>query len=48
MLDDNIANVVAARETGARVVHVTSQPDAGNEVPTITMLANLPAIIEAL
>jgi FMN phosphatase YigB (HAD superfamily) len=48
VLDDNIANLVAARETGARVVHVTSQPDAGNEVPTITMLANLPAIIEAL
>ena len=48
VLDDNLSNVLAARETGARTVYVTSQPDANYQGPTIGMLADLPRFIETL
>jgi FMN phosphatase YigB (HAD superfamily) len=48
VLDDNVSNLVAARDTGARVVYVTPQPDASYQGPTIARLADLPDIIEAL
>jgi FMN phosphatase YigB (HAD superfamily) len=48
VLDDNVSNLEAARETGARVVYVTSQPDAGYQGPTIARLADLPGVIETL
>lgn len=48
VLDDNLTNIRAARETGARTVYVTPQPDPVYDVPSIIRLAELPAIIETL
>jgi FMN phosphatase YigB (HAD superfamily) len=48
VLDDNLSNVLAALETGARAVYVTSQPSDGHQGPTIAMLARLPEVIEML
>jgi FMN phosphatase YigB (HAD superfamily) len=48
VLDDNISNVAAAQEAGARAVYVASQPPAGYDGARIALLADLPAIIEAL
>ena len=48
VLDDNVPNLIAARESGARVVYVAKQPDAGFEGPTIARFADLPGAIEML
>ena len=46
VLDDNLLNIHAARETGARVVHVNPRPEAGLDIVSIARLATLSEIIE--
>ena len=48
VVDDNLANIIAARETGVRTVLVKAQPDPAYDGPAIASLAALPAIMETL
>lgn len=48
VVDDNISNVLAARETGATAFYVTRQREPGFDGPSIMMLVELLDMIEKL